>query len=112
MVDIPVVLLSLWDSTALNLIAINVDSMQKFPTRGEGPNQCSYCMINGPESTNSNVSQQSSIINGSKRRDQTKIDDPESNVINHLSLAQLIFNQTRCSKCKFSANTLNSLMVK
>ena len=39
---------------------------------------------------------------------KTKIDGPESNVINHLSsMPQLIFNQTRGSNHKFSANTLN-----
>ena len=58
MVDRPVVLLVLMDSIALNLIAVNVDSMQEFPTRGEGPNQSSNCVINGPKSSNFNVTQQ------------------------------------------------------
>ena len=54
---------SLWDSIALNLITVNVDSVQEFPTGGEGPNQSSNHMINWSKSTNSNVTQQSSIIN-------------------------------------------------
>ena len=46
-------------------------------------------MINGPESTNSNVTQQSSIINDPESRNQTKIDGPESNAIYHMSSASI-----------------------
>ena len=69
-------------------------------------------MINGPKSTDSNITQQSSIINYPERRDQTKIDGPERNAITIYFLLQLMFDQTRGSNHKFSVNTLNSLMVK
>ena len=78
MIDRSVALLGLQESIVLNLITVNVDSVQEFPTRGEGPNQRSNHMTNGPKSTNSNVTQQSSVINGPERRGQPKIDGPES----------------------------------
>ena len=51
----PVALLGLQVNISLNLMKINVDTMQELPTRAEGPNQSSNCMINGLKSTNSNV---------------------------------------------------------
>ena len=41
------------------------------------------------KSTNSNVTQQSSIIQYTERRAQSKIDCPENNAINHLSSAPI-----------------------
>ena len=38
-VDRPVALLVLWNSIVLNLLTVNVDSMQEFPTGGECPIQ-------------------------------------------------------------------------
>ena len=38
-VDRPAALLGLQDSIGHNLITVNVDRVQEFPTGGEGPNQ-------------------------------------------------------------------------
>ena len=83
--DRPPALLGIQDSIALNLITVNIDSMQEFPPTGESPNQSSNHMINGPKSTNSNVTQQSSIINNPERRGQSKKEGLESNAVNNLS---------------------------
>ena len=101
MVNRPFALLCLCDNIALNLITVNVDNTHEFPTRDEGPNQSSNCLIYGPESTNSNVTQQSRFINGPERKEQTKIDGPESNVINHLPSAQIDIQSGSGSNYKF-----------
>ena len=46
-VDRQVAFLGFWESIALIFIAVNVESMQEFPTGGQGPNQSSNHMMNG-----------------------------------------------------------------
>ena len=64
-------------------------------------------MLNGPKSTNYNLTQQISIINDPERRGQSKIDCPESNAINHLSSAPIDIQSDQRLKLQFLSEYLD-----